>query len=115
MGDNGNKILVDIQSAPYLLDKDGKGNIRMVLGYVAADYDIDNDAEVIVFFKRGNEMQWESLSPITLSKDAKRFYQKLPLIGSIIDFYIQLTGEFTNFQLSSLKLNYKTAQSGKYS
>jgi len=115
MDDLGTKIKVDIQSAPYLLDEVQKSDQRIVLGYLTSIFDIDNDAAVIIFFKRDTGMQWESIDPITLSKDVKRVYQKIPLIGSIIDFYIQLTGDFTNFELTTLKVNYKITPSGKYS
>jgi hypothetical protein len=112
--DFGSKIKVDIQSAPYLLDEGPKSNNRIVLGYLSSVYEFDADATVTIFFRRNELMQWESLSPITLSKDVKRFFQKLPLIGEVIDFYIQLTGEFINFTLTSLKVSKKELPVGKF-
>lgn len=115
--DYGEKIRVNLKTSPVQLDKQSKiSGDRFILGYLVMVYDIDQDAEVTIYYKRDASMAWESLDPITISKDQKRLYRKLPLsIGSVIDYYVDFDGDFEELEITTMKLKIKGKLVGKRS
>jgi hypothetical protein len=114
--DYGNKIPVTILTSPVILDKADLSNERFILGYIVVSYEIDEDATITIYYKRNDEMEYEALESITLSKDKKRLYRKLPLkIGSVIDYYVKLDGSFEEFQITTFKMFIKIVTVGKHS
>lgn len=110
-------IPIELITSPILLDKKTQlSSQRYILGYLVADYVIDQDATVVIYYRKDNDMVYKSLDPITLSKDKKRFYRKLPLrIGSVIDYYVTVNGSFKEFLFTTFKLRVKILPVGKRS
>jgi hypothetical protein len=109
-------IEVDIISSVVQLDdKTQLSNERFVLGWMVIVYEIDEDATLDLYYRRNRDMEFTAMNSITLSKDHKRFYRRLPLnIGSVIDFYIKVSGNFKEFQITSFKIFTKIIPTGKH-
>jgi hypothetical protein len=87
----------------------------MVLGYLSAKYQSDADISVTIYFKRDDDMDWESLSPITMSAEEGRYFGRLPLGLSVIDYYVTVESSPSNtFWISSLKILMKSLPTGKF-
>jgi len=112
--DHGNKIPVQVVSFPVQLDEDIQSNSRFIFGYFTGVYDTDEDVTIELYAVRGDDKDDELVDTFTLDKDKNRFRRKVKLVGSVIDFYIKLTGSFTEFEASTLKLSYKVMPVGKY-
>lgn len=115
--DYGNIIPVTILTSPILLDETAMfSNHRFVLGYLVMVYKIDNDAEMTIYVKKNNDMDYEAVSKITVASGKKRIYRKLPLdIGAVMDFYIKFTGDFKDLTITTLKILVKNKIVGKHS
>ena len=113
--DNGQLIDIVIDSSPVQSDEDLKSNSRMVLGYLSAKYLTDADITVTLFFKRNDDMEWESLQAATLSLDKKRYFGKLPLGLTVIYDYVEVTAAINYiFEITSLKVHQKPLMVGKF-
>lgn len=113
--DYSKKIRIVINSAPVQLDEENQlTNKRFVLGYLTAVYAANEDLTVKIHVKKNESMDFEEAITMTLTKDKKREYKKLPLIGSIIDFFVSLESELTEFELTSLKVSHKIVITGKH-
>jgi hypothetical protein len=115
--DKGIKIPVEIITTPVMLDKNTTlSNDRYVLGYLSADYNTDEDTTITIFARRGENLVFDIVDTIILPKGNKRFYRKLPLtIGSVVDYFCRLTGDFKEFRFTTLKLLVKMKTVGKNS
>lgn len=113
-GDYGQKIAVDFKGAEIQADKDMGANERFLLGYVSMAYDVDEDFELVIYFKRDNGMSWQSLDPFTVSKNEKRFFMPLEPGLVVIDAYPRFYGEFKSLLVSSCKLHLKPQRLGKF-
>lgn len=110
-----NPIKVEIISAPVLLDEERElANKRFVLGYFSIVYSADSDVTVKLFCTKDETLSYKEEDQFILSKDEKRFSRKIKLIGSIIDFYITITGTFTQFEITEGKISIKTIPVGKH-
>ena len=114
MTDSGIAIPVIFESNDIMVDEEMKSNQRLVLGYVSCKYESDSDFDITVYYKRDNAMVWEATDPYTVSKSAKRFFQKLPIGLTCIDAYVKLAGTFGELIITSLKLHAKPAIVGKF-
>lgn len=114
MKDLTEKISVVFESGDIKTDEEMKSNQRIVLGYVSCKYESDSDFEITVYYKRDNAMNWESITPYTVSKDEKRFFQRLPLGLTCIDAYARLAGSFGELIITSFKLYLKPTMVGKF-
>jgi hypothetical protein len=112
--DYGNKIPVQIISAPVLLDEEAGSSARYVLGYLTSVYETDEDITVLLFVRRNDGMVYEQVDSFLLSKTKKRFKRKIKLVGSIIDFYIKLDTEVKEYVITSLKVSGKALTTGKF-
>jgi hypothetical protein len=108
------KIPVIFESSDIMVDEEMKSNQRLVLGYVSCKYESDSDFEITVYYKRDNAMNWENIDPFTVSKDERRFFQRLPIGLSCIDAYAKLSGDFGELIITSFKLHAKPAVVGKF-
>ena len=113
--DYGQKIPVEITTSTMFLDKQNLSKSRYILGSIFCDYETDADIEVTIYYRRNNKLEWESLSPITLLKENKRYFQKLPNMGAVIDFYVKINTTVTSFILTSFKVFIKSKTTGKFS
>jgi hypothetical protein len=115
MSDNGQNIPVILNFSPVQTDEELKSNSRMVLGYLSAKYESDADITVTIYFKRDDGMEWENTDPIIMSVDEGRYFGKLPLGLSVIDYYVTVkSSPLETFWISSLKVFIKTLPSGKF-
>ena len=106
-------IPIQIITAPRLLDEDVNRGARYVLGYLKAVYQSDVDVTVTLFVARKSTMEYESVDTFVLSKDVKRFKRKIKQIGSILNYYLQVDLEGTDFEITSLTVNRKLFSVGR--
>jgi hypothetical protein len=115
MSDIGQNIPVILNFSPVQTDEELKSNTRMVLGYLSAKYESDADITVKIYFKRNNYMDWENTAPITMTAEEGRYFGKLPLGLSLIDYYVTVeSSPLEVFRISSLKVLIKTLPAGKF-
>jgi hypothetical protein len=115
MSDNGQNIPVILNFSSVQTDEELKSNSRMVLGFLSAKYESDSDITVTIYFKRDNDMEWENTVPITMSAEEGRYFGKLPLGLSVIDYYVTVeSSPLETFWISSLKVFIKTLPAGKF-
>lgn len=118
MSDYGKAIHVEIESNPIRLDKKTElSTNRIILGYLKMVYRMDADMTMTIYVRKNEDMNYEAIDPITISKDHKRLSLKLPIdIGAIIDFYVKFTGEFKrDCTITVCKILLKPKPAGKFS
>jgi len=87
----------------------------MVLGYLSAKYQSDADITVTIYFKRDDDMDWESTEGIIMSAEEGRYFGQLPRGLSVIDYYVTVeSSPYETFWISSLKVLIKTLPTGKF-
>ena len=111
--DYGQKIHIDITSAPKLTDEELKSNHRYVLGYLTAVFSIDEDATLYLYAARNETMEYDLIDTFTLKKENKRYRRKVKLSGSVLNWYAQLVGDFKEFEITTCRISRKLITTGK--
>ena len=83
-----------------------KNTHRILLKILHCNYETDQDLQLILFYKRGQDDTEESI-PYTLSKDNNYFKQKLPIGILVREWRLQLLGlDLTQMKLIELGTNW---------
>jgi len=113
--DNGNPISIQINFAEFQSREEFQKLERINLGFLECVYNIDTNLSVIIFYKRTNEMEWEQTPAITLDKNKRRIFRKLPNGITCIDFYPQLSGSVNDTcEISLFRILTKPVILGKH-
>jgi len=97
MVDAGNPIYIDIKSSEVMINENGKSSSRYVLGYISGEFSKNlsfSDLYIQVWFKRGVDMEWESVL-FKLNSRSKIFRAKIPAGLLVATVCIEMYGSIT--------------------
>lgn len=107
-GDFVYKANIDLRYPKWDLSVLGglKNTHRMLLKILHAEYHADQDLQLVLYYKRGQDDTEESI-PYTLAKDKTYFKQKLPIGILVREWRLQLIGlDLTKMDLIELGTNW---------